>query len=144
MSGGDLGVSVFPEDYFAYLYPDASVDRIFSIMYLVVGLFYLFLIIFYSYKSEAYIRINVGLSLFVVSLLVVPLMDVFYIKGRNMARSVLQVMGANINSHNFDENLDDGCPEEMSKGRRISITQFKSFCMNRGKQSDAPISAGSK
>ncbi|XP_009363535.2 equilibrative nucleotide transporter 1 [Pyrus x bretschneideri] len=69
-------------DYFAYLYPDASVDRIFSVVYMVVGLFCLLLIIFYSHKSEAYVRINVGLGLFVVSLLVVPLMDVFYIKGR--------------------------------------------------------------
>ncbi|CAN6548983.1 unnamed protein product [Malus baccata var. baccata] len=69
-------------DYFAYLYPDASVDRIFSVVYMVVGLFCLLLIIFYAHKSEAYVRINVGLGLFVVSLLVVPLMDVFYIKGR--------------------------------------------------------------
>ncbi|KAM0984106.1 hypothetical protein ACFX2I_011492 [Malus domestica] len=69
-------------DYFAYLYPDASVDRIFSVVYMVVGLFCLLLIIFYSHMSEAYVRINVGLGLFVVSLLVVPLMDVFYIKGR--------------------------------------------------------------
>ncbi|KAM2333935.1 hypothetical protein ACFXTH_011557 [Malus domestica] len=69
-------------DYFAYLYPDASVDRIFSVVYMVVGLFCLLLIIFYSHKSEAYVRINVGLGLFVVSLIVVPLMDVFYIKGR--------------------------------------------------------------
>ncbi|KAM2925257.1 hypothetical protein FF1_042792 [Malus domestica] len=124
-------------DYFAYLYPDASVDHIFYIAYMMVGLFCLLLIIFYSHKSEAHVRINVGLGLFVVSLLVVPLMDVFYIKGRvgsilrrfaaanasnehsssvallkNMARFVLQVMGANINSHTFDEN-PDGCPEEM-------------------------------
>ncbi|KAM2807519.1 hypothetical protein PS2_042531 [Malus domestica] len=128
-------------DYFAYLYPDdnpdASVNHIFSIAYMVVGLFCLILIIFYSHKSEAHVRINVGLGLFIVSLLVVPLMDVFYIKGRvgsilrrfaatiasnehsssvallkNMARFVLQVMGANINSHTFDEN-PDGCHEEM-------------------------------
>ncbi|KAM0984206.1 hypothetical protein ACFX13_011833 [Malus domestica] len=51
---------------------------------------------------------------------------------KNMARSVLQVMRANINSHTFDEN-SDGCPEEISRERRISITQFKSFCRNGGK-----------
>ncbi|KAM1791649.1 hypothetical protein ACFX12_035592 [Malus domestica] len=152
-------------DYFTYLYPDASVDRIFSIAYKVVGLFSLLLIIFYSHKSEAHVRINVGIGLFVVSLLVVPLMDVFYIKGRvgsilhrfaatiasnehsslvallkNMARSVFQVMGTNINSHTFDENRD-GCPEEMSRGRRISITQFKSG--TEEEQSSVSISAGS-
>ncbi|KAM1137069.1 hypothetical protein EV2_036109 [Malus domestica] len=59
-------------DYFAHLYPYASVDRIFSIVYIVVSLFCLLLIIFYSHKSEAYVRINVGLSFFVVSLIAVP------------------------------------------------------------------------
>ncbi|KAM1013799.1 hypothetical protein FF1_043672 [Malus domestica] len=103
MSGGNLGVSAFPEavDYFAYLYPGASVDRIFSIVYLAVGLFCLLLIIFYSHKSKAYVRINVGFGLFVVSLLVVPLMDVFYIKGR--VRSILRRFAVAIasNEHSF-------------------------------------------
>ncbi|XP_068325610.1 probable E3 ubiquitin-protein ligase XERICO [Pyrus communis] len=67
---------------------------------------------------------------------VLPLLvmnTVFYVALlKNMARSVLQVMGANINSHTFDEN-PDGCPEEMPRERRISITQFKSFCRNGGK-----------
>ncbi|KAI5352368.1 PREDICTED: equilibrative [Prunus dulcis] len=69
-------------DYFAYLYPDESVDRIFAVAYFVVGLVCLLIIIFYAHKSDAYVRINVGLGLFVVCLLIVPLMDVFYIKGR--------------------------------------------------------------
>ncbi|CAN6721014.1 unnamed protein product [Malus baccata var. baccata] len=79
-------------------------------------------------------RVGSGLF-FVVSLLPLLVMNIIFLVAllKNMARSVLQVMGANINSHTFDENLDDGCPEEMSRGRRISITQFKSFCMNMGK-----------
>lgn len=69
-------------DYFSYLYPDASVDRVFAVVYMLVGLVGLFIIILYSHKSDAYVRINVGLGLFVVSLLVVPLLDAFYVKGR--------------------------------------------------------------
>jgi equilibrative nucleoside transporter 1/2/3 len=69
-------------DYFSYLYPQASVDRIFAVVYMLVGLFGLTIIILYSHKSHAYVRINLGLALFVLSLLVVPLIDVFYVKGR--------------------------------------------------------------
>ncbi|XP_031256665.1 equilibrative nucleotide transporter 1-like [Pistacia vera] len=69
-------------DYFSYLYPEASVDRVFAVTYMLVGLFCLLIIIFYAHKSDAYVRINVGLGLFVVSLLVVPVMDAVYIKGR--------------------------------------------------------------
>ncbi|KAL8253647.1 hypothetical protein R6Q59_031868 [Mikania micrantha] len=69
-------------DYFSYLYPDASVDRVFGVVYMVIGLVCLIFIVFYSHKSNAFVRINVGLGLFVVSLLVVPVMDVTYIKGQ--------------------------------------------------------------
>ncbi|XP_071690998.1 equilibrative nucleotide transporter 1 [Rutidosis leptorrhynchoides] len=69
-------------DYFAYLYPDASVDRIFAVVYMVVGLICLLFIVFNAHKSHSFVRINIGLGLFVVSLLVVPVMDVTYIKGR--------------------------------------------------------------
>ncbi|KAM1875312.1 hypothetical protein ACFX14_042895 [Malus domestica] len=94
-------------DYFAYLYPDdnpdASVNHIFSIAYMVVGLFCLILIIFYSHKSEAHVRINVGLGLFIVSLLVVPLMDVFYIKGR--VGSILRRFAATIASNEHSSSV---------------------------------------
>lgn len=40
------------------------------------------IIVFYAHKSDAWVRINVGLGLFVVALLVVPVMDAVYIKGR--------------------------------------------------------------
>ncbi|KAK4791682.1 hypothetical protein SAY86_032095 [Trapa natans] len=69
-------------DYFTYLYPDASVDRVFAVVYMLVALAFLLVIILYSHKSDAYVRINIGLALFLVSLLVVPVMDAAYIKGR--------------------------------------------------------------
>ncbi|KAG4170358.1 hypothetical protein ERO13_A12G142500v2 [Gossypium hirsutum] len=69
-------------DYFSYLYPEASVDRVFAVVYMVVGLACLLVIVFYAHKSEAYMRINLGLGIFVVSLIVVPVMDAVYIKGR--------------------------------------------------------------
>lgn len=69
-------------DYFAYLYPEASVDRIFAVDYMLVGLFWLVLIILYSHKSDIFVRINLGLLIFVVSLLIVPVLDASYIKGR--------------------------------------------------------------
>lgn len=49
---------------------------------MVIGLISLLFIVFNSHKSNAYVRINVGLGLFVVSLLVVPVMDVVYVKGQ--------------------------------------------------------------
>ncbi|KAK2990842.1 hypothetical protein RJ640_016160 [Escallonia rubra] len=69
-------------DYFAYLYPSASVDRVFALVYMIVGLICLLFIVSFAHKSHSYVRINVGLALFVVSLLVVPVMDVAWIKGR--------------------------------------------------------------
>ncbi|TYI77605.1 hypothetical protein E1A91_D06G153000v1 [Gossypium mustelinum] len=69
-------------DYFSYLYPEASVHRVFAVVYMVVGLACLLVIVFYAHKSKAYMQINVGLGIFVVSLLVVPVMDAVYIKGQ--------------------------------------------------------------
>ncbi|KAE9620192.1 putative equilibrative nucleoside transporter [Lupinus albus] len=69
-------------DYFSYLYPDVAVDRIFAAVYMLLGLVGILLIIFYSHKSDAFVRINVGLGLFVVSLVVVPVLDAFYVMGR--------------------------------------------------------------
>ncbi|EXB82611.1 Equilibrative nucleoside transporter 4 [Morus notabilis] len=69
-------------DYFSHIYPDASVDRIFAVVYMLVCLVFLLLVIFFSHNSDAYPRINAGLALFVVAMLVVPVMDAVYIKGR--------------------------------------------------------------
>ncbi|KAI4384287.1 hypothetical protein MLD38_002462 [Melastoma candidum] len=74
-------------DYFSYLYPGESVDRVFAVVYMLVALVSLLAILFFlssrkASSSDAYVRINLGLFLFVVSLLVVPVLDVGYIKGR--------------------------------------------------------------
>ncbi|KAI3509831.1 hypothetical protein L1887_25354 [Cichorium endivia] len=69
-------------DYFAYLYPDASVDRVFAVAYMFVTLISLLFIVFYANKWHSFVKINMGLGLFVASLLVVPVMDVTYIKGQ--------------------------------------------------------------
>ncbi|KNA05382.1 hypothetical protein SOVF_190860 [Spinacia oleracea] len=70
-------------DYFNYLYPDRSVNRIFAVVFQSVSLICLLLIVFVFRKFHAYVRINIGLGLYLVALLVVPLMDWFYIKGRS-------------------------------------------------------------
>ncbi|CBI32138.3 unnamed protein product, partial [Vitis vinifera] len=49
---------------------------------MVVALFCLLLIIAYTHKSDAFVRINIGMAIFIVGLLVVPIMDVVYIKGQ--------------------------------------------------------------
>eukprot|EP00268_Persea_americana_P019538 TRINITY_DN20011_c1_g1_i3.p1 TRINITY_DN20011_c1_g1~~TRINITY_DN20011_c1_g1_i3.p1 ORF type:complete len:189 (+),score=27.02 TRINITY_DN20011_c1_g1_i3:196-762(+) len=69
-------------DYFTYLYPDASVDRVFAVVYMLVCLVILLIIIAFAHKSSSYARINAGLALFVVSLLTVPVLDLAYVKGR--------------------------------------------------------------
>ncbi|KAG9447400.1 hypothetical protein H6P81_013528 [Aristolochia fimbriata] len=68
-------------DYFDYLYPGVSVNRVFSVVYMVVTLVCLLLILGCAHKSSASFRINLGIALFVVSLLVVPVMDAVYIRG---------------------------------------------------------------
>ncbi|KAG9444348.1 hypothetical protein H6P81_015688 [Aristolochia fimbriata] len=68
-------------DYFDYLYPGVSVNRVFSVVYMVVTLLCLLLILGWANKSSASLRINLGIALFVVSLLVVPVMDAVYIRG---------------------------------------------------------------
>ncbi|KAL5998508.1 Epsin-1, required for endocytosis and actin patch assembly [Asimina triloba] len=69
-------------DYFAYIYPDTSVDRVFALVYMLIALLSLLLIVGWAHKSSSFLRINIGLALFVLSLLVVPVMDAVYIKGR--------------------------------------------------------------
>ncbi|KAK9145303.1 hypothetical protein Sjap_005206 [Stephania japonica] len=69
-------------DYFSYLYPETSVDRVFALVYMLVCLVSLLLIVAYSHKSDSRVRINIGLILFLLSMLVIPVMDQLYIKGR--------------------------------------------------------------
>ncbi|XP_042056647.1 equilibrative nucleotide transporter 1 [Salvia splendens] len=69
-------------DYFSFLYPDASVDRVFAVVYMLVGLTSVLIIIAFAHRSNAVVRINSGYALFLLSLVAVPLMDVWYVKGR--------------------------------------------------------------
>ncbi|KAG6713363.1 hypothetical protein I3842_05G147800 [Carya illinoinensis] len=69
-------------DYFSCLYSDASIDRIFAVTFKLVSLFSLLLIILYAHKSNAFVRINLGFGLSVLGLLVIPVMDIAYIKGQ--------------------------------------------------------------
>jgi equilibrative nucleoside transporter 1/2/3 len=68
-------------DYFSYPYPGAPVDRVFSVSYMLSCLLRLLLIVLTFPKSSARARINTGLSLFTLALLVVPVMDVVYVRG---------------------------------------------------------------
>ncbi|KAJ3678200.1 hypothetical protein LUZ60_002003 [Juncus effusus] len=69
-------------DYFSYLYPDVSVDRIYSVSYMISCFLPLLVIVGYAHKSSASLRINSGLSLFTLALIIVPVMDAVYVKGR--------------------------------------------------------------
>lgn len=69
-------------DYFDFLYPGAPVDRVFSISYMVSALLPLLVIVLFFPKSSAPIRINTGLTLFTLTLVLVPAMDLIYVKGR--------------------------------------------------------------
>ncbi|BAF23146.2 equilibrative nucleotide transporter 1 [Oryza sativa Japonica Group] len=68
-------------DYFSYLYPGAPVDRVFSVSYMLACFLPLVLIVLCFPKSSAPARINTGMSLFTVALLVVPVMDAVYVRG---------------------------------------------------------------
>ncbi|KAL5725850.1 hypothetical protein ACHQM5_008945 [Ranunculus cassubicifolius] len=70
-------------DYFTYLYPTSSIDRLFTLIYMLVVLLGVSLTaIFSSPKSNIVNRTNVALSLFLVSVGVIPVMDLVYVKGR--------------------------------------------------------------
>ncbi|KAJ0988687.1 hypothetical protein J5N97_007043 [Dioscorea zingiberensis] len=69
-------------DYFSYLYPAAPVDRVFSVCYMISCLIpLLFIVGWGAHRSSVSARINTGLALFTLSLLVVPVMDAIYVKG---------------------------------------------------------------
>ncbi|XP_078166756.1 equilibrative nucleotide transporter 1 [Carex rostrata] len=69
-------------DYFTYLYPAVPVDRVFSVSYMFSCFIPLLFIVAYAHKSSASLRINSGLSLFTLALIIVPVMDAVYVKGR--------------------------------------------------------------
>lgn len=67
-------------DYFSYLYPGTPVDRVFSVAYMISCLLPLLFIIGWAHLSSAAIRINAGLLVFIAALVVVPVLDAFYIR----------------------------------------------------------------
>lgn len=69
-------------DYFSYIYPGKQVDSVFSVAYMIPALVVIVLLLTFAGRANARVRINLGLSLFLLSLLVVPVMDVAYIKGQ--------------------------------------------------------------
>ncbi|XP_038890735.1 equilibrative nucleotide transporter 1-like [Benincasa hispida] len=69
-------------DYFSYLYPETNIDRIFAVVYMGVSFICLIFILCFSKNSNERFRINLGLGIFVVTLLVVVVMDVVYIQGQ--------------------------------------------------------------
>ncbi|KAJ3708489.1 hypothetical protein LUZ61_012194 [Rhynchospora tenuis] len=69
-------------DYFTYLYPSVPVDRVFSVSYMISCFVPLLFIVGWAHKSAASLRINSGLSLFTIALLIVPIMDAVYVKGK--------------------------------------------------------------
>ncbi|KAH9328991.1 hypothetical protein KI387_001099 [Taxus chinensis] len=68
-------------DYFSYIYPGKQVDRVFSVGYMVPCLAFLLVLLKWAPRSNARVRINLGLSLFFLCLVIVPVMDAAYIKG---------------------------------------------------------------
>nr|GMD23296.1 equilibrative nucleotide transporter 1 [Ipomoea batatas] len=68
-------------DYFSYLYPAASVNRIFSIVNMTVNLVSVSFVVAFAHRSRPAARINAGLALFTAALVGVPLVDAFYVKG---------------------------------------------------------------
>ncbi|KAG6601495.1 Equilibrative nucleotide transporter 1, partial [Cucurbita argyrosperma subsp. sororia] len=61
------------------LYP---INRIFSVAYMPIVVAGVATVVLFGRRRDVRVRINVGLSLFVLSLLLVPLLEVFYIRGR--------------------------------------------------------------
>lgn len=71
-------------DYFGHLYPEKHVNRVFSVAYMSSSLPVLALLVCcgdWMRSIGLKLRINLGLSLFVVSLILVPLLDWVHLTG---------------------------------------------------------------
>lgn len=65
-------------DYFGFVYPDRHVEKVFSVVYMGSSLFILVLLLkwgFFRKKLSLRLRLNLGFSMFVMSLMVVPVMN---------------------------------------------------------------------
>ncbi|KAJ7522806.1 hypothetical protein O6H91_18G027500 [Diphasiastrum complanatum] len=68
-------------DYFDYLYPNTHVDRVFSIAYMFPCFILLLLLMDFGRTYSMKIRTNCGLVLYLVTILLVPVMDEALLKG---------------------------------------------------------------
>ncbi|XP_078441028.1 equilibrative nucleotide transporter 1 [Wolffia australiana] len=79
-------------DYFSYIYPDVSIDRIFAVCYMFCALIFLVIMVgWWAHRSGASVRVNSGLVIFVISLLIVPVLDLAYVKGQRGLYSAYDV-----------------------------------------------------
>ncbi|KAK3436712.1 hypothetical protein EUGRSUZ_C01518 [Eucalyptus grandis] len=65
-------------DYFSYLYPDEHIERVFSVGYMSSSVLVLVVVVSlggWSRKLSLRTRMNVGFSLFILSLMVAPIID---------------------------------------------------------------------
>ncbi|KAK2966215.1 hypothetical protein RJ640_010032 [Escallonia rubra] len=65
-------------DYFGYLYPDKHVEKVFSVAYMTSSVLVLVAMMscgFWNKKVTFTVRMNIGFSMFVVSLMVTPIID---------------------------------------------------------------------
>eukprot|EP00252_Welwitschia_mirabilis_P017543 TRINITY_DN3883_c0_g1_i1.p1 TRINITY_DN3883_c0_g1~~TRINITY_DN3883_c0_g1_i1.p1 ORF type:complete len:437 (+),score=34.46 TRINITY_DN3883_c0_g1_i1:360-1670(+) len=84
-------------DYFDYIFPGKHVDSVFSVAYMVPCLVFILLLLWWasSKGSNARFRINLGLGIFLLALLIVPVLDFAYIKGhRGLDSAYYVIVGA--------------------------------------------------
>src|SRR5436305_883185 len=64
-------------DYFSYLYPTEHIEKVFSVAYLISSVLVLLVMISWGgwSKTSLRLRLNLGFSMFVVSLMVAPMID---------------------------------------------------------------------
>ncbi|KAL4195659.1 hypothetical protein AMTRI_Chr05g74370 [Amborella trichopoda] len=69
-------------DYFSYLYPEKHVDKVFSVAYMGCSLPVLVGLICWTNRPSVRLRMNCGFAMFVLSLIMMPILDWTYIQGR--------------------------------------------------------------
>ncbi|CAM6129109.1 unnamed protein product [Calypogeia fissa] len=67
-------------DYFDYLYPNTHIDRVFGVSYIFPCFIVLCYMSLYGQRYGSWIRINTGLVIFLVCMVLVPTLDAIFIK----------------------------------------------------------------
>lgn len=85
-------------DYFDVLYPHSHVDRVFSLAYMIPCFVFLLALTFYGQKCSSWLRINVGLIVFLGVFAFVPVMDEVWITGNKGSKTthVLTIGAASV------------------------------------------------